>query len=129
MAELTTWEKIRRLIPITRGAFVAFVILTLVNVGGFIQQGNTIADVKRLQQHDQAEARKNDLRLCRSSNEARQTLLDLFNDLRPLSEIRRPGETDEQYRFRLDQLEISYQQVNQRLAIRDCKSLVGDIPS
>lgn len=107
-----------------RGAAIAFAILTLVNIGGFVQVTRQGDDLAAVQQQQRSEAYRADLKTCGSANETRKVLLDLFNDLRPASEILRPGETQEQYQFRLDQAREGYAELNQRLAPRDCESFV-----
>jgi len=112
------WHAVNRVIPMTRGAFVAFAILTLVNVSGFVQ-------VQRLQENAEAEQKRSDLKTCESGNQTRTALLNLFKELRPASEIRRPAETDEQYTFRLNQAAAGYALLEQRLVPRDCKKVVN----
>ncbi len=107
------------------GTIAAFAILTLVNIGGFVQQRWNTDDVAELQRVQDAEARRVDIKNCEAGNESRLALVNLFKELRPASEIRRPGETDAQYTFRLDQTATGYALLEKRLAPKDCEKVVN----
>ena len=118
MAVLKT--TLHRVLPISRGAFAAFVILTLVNIGGFVA-------VRRQQDRTDSLARKvaaQAVRNCETGNESRGTITDAF-DLLITTSLRnpRPDATPEEVE-RSQELAAKFQrELMMKLGRRDCSKL------
>lgn len=97
MALKHVWARMRKVFPMTRGAFWAFALLTVVNVYGFVQvKHNADADAER--------SVATDVKLCHGLDRANAGARNFIHTVVSATPAPRPGETPEQYALRQEQI-------------------------
>ena len=107
-------RKLHDWFPITRGAFVAFLIVTVAYVFGQFQLGHVVDRVE-------VEAKRDTVRQCEATEYTKATLLRLLEDANVASRPRRIGESDAQYAERLAVADKFLMAYREGLAPKECR--------